>query len=89
MERLGACRGAARGSDTIPPDTIGGIGGDETGGAAAGFLSLLYWEEKVLKNETPMRIWRVSVTFLMKKVYENLYEADNEGEEEEEAIRVE
>ena len=42
-----------------------------------------------MKNETPMRIWRVSVTFLMKKVYENLYEADDEGEEEEEAIRVE
>ena len=50
---------------------------------------MLYWEEKVLKNETPMRIWKVLVTFLMKKVYENLYEADNEGEEEEEAIRVE
>ena len=53
LERLGAWRGAARGSDTI-----GGIGGDESGGAAAGFLALLYWEEKVLKNETPIRIWR-------------------------------
>ena len=42
----------------------------------------------MLKNETPMRIWKVLVTFLMKKVYEHLYEADYEGEEEEEAIRV-
>ena len=55
MERLGGCwrRGAARGSDII-----GGTLGDEIGGAETGFLALLYWEEKVLKKETPIRIWR-------------------------------
>ena len=53
LERLEAWRGAARGSF----DTIGGIGGEETDDwAAAGFLALLYWEEKVLKNETPIKI---------------------------------
>ena len=80
LERLGAWRrGAARGSDII-----GGTGGDETGGADAGFLALLYWEEKVLKNETPIRIWRrkkVSVRMLFPDFEAaHLYKANYEGE---------
>ena len=63
---------------------IGGTGGEETGGADAGFLALLYWEEKVLKNETPIRIWRrkkVSVRMLFPDFEAaHLYKANYEGE---------